>query len=119
MPESDSRRVNGVFLIYNFGGIAGNNDDGTIENCHASGAVSGYNRVGGIAGSTGGQIINSTPSSTLTVLKLTDEFGLYDRRVTMRCSWGPIIPDRNYIWRHKNPNGPLFDFENYEWVLEE
>jgi hypothetical protein len=42
--------VSGSSFYYYFGGLVGDNDNGLISNCYATGAVSGRREIGGLAG---------------------------------------------------------------------
>ncbi len=49
----------------NVGGLAGNNDEGTINQCYANSIVTGDSAVGGLVGSSSGSIKASTSTSNL------------------------------------------------------
>jgi hypothetical protein len=48
------------------GGLVGVNWQGTVSNCYSSGNVTGYYRVGGLAGSGAGTVSNSYSSANVT-----------------------------------------------------
>jgi len=54
------------------GGVAGYNNNATIQNCYVTGVLQGYDRVGGIVGASSGAIENCYSTADVTA---TDQYG--------------------------------------------
>jgi hypothetical protein len=91
------------------GGVVGNSQNGTVENCYAMGAVSGSNLVSGVVGTFNTVVINCVALNPNISLRFTYDSSSYGR-VGVGQSWDPKLIN-NYA-----RNDMLFNNSTRTWI---